>query len=142
MGGGLVSLSLSLWAWAVDGGMGVGLDGSVGMGGDAQIFLHGWQGFGGCVGGGSVAVLGFNPMFCKRMIFFWVLFCTRLMCQALNGRYKTLAFCQDCTSCSPTTIFLLRKLSCVNIFLRATVHARNATLEGAFTRQLLFHGKA
>jgi hypothetical protein len=44
--------------------MGVGLDGSVGMGGDTQISLHRRQGFGGCVGGGSVAVLGFNPMFC------------------------------------------------------------------------------
>jgi hypothetical protein len=39
------SQTLSLWAWAVDGGMGVGLEGSVGMGGDAHKSWCGQWGF-------------------------------------------------------------------------------------------------
>jgi hypothetical protein len=40
-----------------------------------------------------------------------------------------------------TTICFFLRLSKVRIFPRAIVHAKKAILEGAFIRQILFHGK-
>jgi len=39
-----------------------------------------------------------------------------------------------------TTIFCLRRLSCVEIFPKAVVHTKNDTCDEALTRQILFQG--
>lgn len=41
---------------------------------------------------------------------------------------------------STTTILHLRKLSCVKIFPKATIHTKNDTRDGALTSQILFQG--
>jgi hypothetical protein len=81
-----------------------------------------------------------NPINTKKLKKHTPYFCSNPQC-----RNKWLIDSPQCLHKqhrSSTIIFLLHKLSKINIFPRATIHAKNATLRGSSTFQMLFQRQA